>query len=166
MADSVVAPNGTVQLSQLPGTVFQQPIDLSSLAVPAWQASTAVAANALVRPTTPNQNGFWFRANAAGQTGALEPAWSGTGTVTDGSLTWTPVIPPASGSDSISSIAVTQESPPDGELNVTAATSGALTGIVTVSGGTAANTYTILVAVTMASTRVWEFLIVMSILEP
>lgn len=62
------------------------------LAVPftatAWTATTAVSTNALRRPTT--ANGHYYRAMAAGTTGATQPTWP-TGflaTVTDGQVTW------------------------------------------------------------------------------
>lgn len=58
--------------------------------IPTWTASTAVAASALVRPTTSVGSGLVFRAANAGTTGATEPFWptSFGSTFNDGTVTW------------------------------------------------------------------------------
>lgn len=60
---------------------------------PSWTASTAYAVNDLIRPTASNgyYNKCYYLASNAGTSGTIQPAWSETGTVTDGTVTWKPV---------------------------------------------------------------------------
>jgi len=60
---------------------------------PTWTASTAYAINDLIRPTASNQyyNKCYYLASNAGTSGTTQPAWSETGTVTDGTVKWKPV---------------------------------------------------------------------------
>jgi hypothetical protein len=61
---------------------------------PTWSASTAYAINDQVKPTV--NNGYYYVATSAGTSGAAEPAWLSSGTVTDGTVTWVPIQnPPA-----------------------------------------------------------------------
>lgn len=64
-----------------------------------WQATTAYSnvrasndwRNAdVVKPSTPN--GYWYYLTTAGTSGASEPTWTTSGTVTDGTCVWTPFI--------------------------------------------------------------------------
>lgn len=72
-----------------------------------WQATTAYAAQAIVRPVTANQLVYMVTAGGGGNSGAAEPTWPTTlgGTVVDGALTWTAyraVLDPAlSGADEL-----------------------------------------------------------------
>ncbi|MFH1058752.1 MAG: hypothetical protein V1797_08750 [Pseudomonadota bacterium] len=52
-----------------------------------WQASHAYASGARVIPTTPN--GHYYQCTTAGESGASEPAWPASGTVSDGAAVWT-----------------------------------------------------------------------------
>lgn len=56
--------------------------------VSAWQASHAYVIGDEVKPTAANATG-WFRVTVAGTSGGTEPTWPGSGTVTDGGVTWT-----------------------------------------------------------------------------
>jgi hypothetical protein len=56
---------------------------------PTWRASTAYAINDQVRPTV--DNGYYYVATSAGTSGATEPTWLPSGTVTDGTVTWVPI---------------------------------------------------------------------------
>ncbi len=60
---------------------------------PSWTASTAYAVNDLIRPTLNNEyyNKCYYLASNTGTSGTTQPAWSETGTVTDGTVTWKPV---------------------------------------------------------------------------
>lgn len=64
----------------------------NSGAPPAWTASTPYATGAYCQPT--NLNGLCFMTTAAGISGAAEPAWTTTGTVPDGGVTWVCRAPP------------------------------------------------------------------------
>ncbi|MFZ5586149.1 MAG: hypothetical protein ACOZHQ_09490 [Thermodesulfobacteriota bacterium] len=52
-----------------------------------WQASTAYTLGQQRIPTTPN--GHYYQCTTAGTSGASEPTWPSTGTVSDGSVVWT-----------------------------------------------------------------------------
>jgi hypothetical protein len=147
---------------QTAGSARPYQIDLSSLTVNAWQANAWMAANALIRPTQPNQTGYIYQTTAAGQTGEVEPAWPKTGSVSDGSLTWAPLTPPQG--DSISSVAWTQINPPDGMLTITGETHDQRTVTALIGGGTSGNTYTVQALVTMASGAIYPLQIVVSVL--
>jgi hypothetical protein len=54
-----------------------------------WAASTAIALNALYMPTSAKENGYYYKCTTAGTTGATEPTWPTSGTVTDGTAVWT-----------------------------------------------------------------------------
>lgn len=56
--------------------------------VSAWQASHAYAVGDEVKPTAANAAG-WFRATVAGTSAGTQPTWPGSGTVVDGTVTWT-----------------------------------------------------------------------------
>ena len=56
--------------------------------VSAWQATHAYAVGDEVKPTAANAAG-WFRATVAGTSGGSQPTWPGSGTVVDGTVTWT-----------------------------------------------------------------------------
>ncbi|HOE17802.1 MAG TPA: hypothetical protein PLX02_09155 [Syntrophorhabdaceae bacterium] len=60
---------------------------------PIWKAFAAYAINDQARPTV--NNGYYYVATSAGTSGATEPIWLPSGTVTDGTVTWVPIrIPP------------------------------------------------------------------------
>ena len=52
----------------------------------AWEAEAPLNAGTVVHPSTPN--GYVYRVTSAGTTGATEPTWSTSGSVTDGSVTY------------------------------------------------------------------------------
>lgn len=160
----VVSPFEPVFGTQRAGASRPYEIDVSSLAVSAWQANVSMPANALVRPTTPNQNGFVYQSTAAGQTGNVEPAWATAGTVKDGSLVWTPLTPPASGEDSIASVAWSQQNPPDATLTISSQSNTGLTATAFIGGGTSGSTYTVVATVTMVSGAIWPVLLYVTIL--
>jgi hypothetical protein len=56
--------------------------------VPAWSANTPVNANAVIIGET-SAGERLFRVTTAGTTGGSQPIWRSTGTVVDGSVTWT-----------------------------------------------------------------------------
>ena len=61
---------------------------------PPWSASTAYAVGDLIRPA--GNNGYYYIVTIAGTSGAAEPAWPASGTVTDGTVKWETVpIPDA-----------------------------------------------------------------------
>jgi hypothetical protein len=140
-----------INLSQRVGQNIPYIVDVGSLSVNQWSPNASYAALSLIRPTTPNETGFLYEANAAGQSGPLEPAWATTGTVKDGSLIWTPITPPAAGEDAISSVAWVIASPNDGALVVSAQTNDARTATAQLGPGTLGQIYTINVTVTMTS---------------
>lgn len=152
-----------VNVQQFAGQALPYIIDVGSVAVNAWSANSFIAANALLRPTNGNETGFLYQTAAAGQTGPLEPAWATTGTVKDGSLTWTPLTPPAAGEDSISSVTWTQVNPPDGTLTIASQSNTTLTATAKLGGGTSGQIYTVIVKITMASGAIYVVEIVLAI---
>jgi hypothetical protein len=133
-------------------------VDVSQISVAEWEPGAIFDANALVSPTAIKETGFIYLNNGPeGQTGPTEPTWivPAGQVVQDGSLTWTAVVPPASGQDSVASVGVLQINPPDGALGVSIQISSTLTAEVVVSGGTTGNTYTVNAVITMASTAVY-----------
>lgn len=153
-----ITPGGTVAVTQLAGGNEPYEIDVSALAVMAWQPNVYVAPNAILRPTQANQTGFWYQnGGKAGQSGLLEPGWPKTAgaTLIDGSCTLTALVPPVTGADVIASVTWTQKNPPDGTLTITDQSFTGLTGIAFIGGGTRGNVYQVVVAVTMQSTAIW-----------
>ncbi|HZP86602.1 MAG TPA: hypothetical protein VFB54_07255 [Burkholderiales bacterium] len=153
-----------IQRSQLAGANLVYEIDVGECAVGAWVANASVAADALMRPTSGKETGFLYKASADGQTGALEPAWSTSGSVKDGSVTWIPVTPPVAGEDAIASVAWTQQDPPDSALTITGQTNDALTASAYLGAGTKGSVYVINVALTMASGAIYVVQIILTIL--
>lgn len=151
MTDITANLSEPVNVSQFAGQNIPYILDVASLAVNAWSANASMAALSLIRPTTPNQTGFLYECSAAGQTGALEPAWATSGPTKDGSLTWTPITPPVSGEDSIQSVTWVQQSPPDAALLITLETSDARTATAFIGAGTFGAIYTVIVTLTMTS---------------
>jgi hypothetical protein len=155
MTDISVNESTPVNLSQFAGAALPYVIDVGSVAISPWTANASIAANAVVRPSNGNESGFAYQSSAAGQTGPIEPAWAKTGTVSDGSLTWTPLVPPVAGEDSISSVTWTQQNPPDATLTISSQSNTALTATAKIGGGTYGNVYTIIVKLTMASSAIY-----------
>jgi hypothetical protein len=131
-----------------------------------------VAASELRRPSTASESadgldhstGYVYQNGAtAGQTGQTEPGWTTSGTLADGSCTWTPVAPPASGQTKVQSATATLVNPPDSALTVGQVTSGELTVDVPLSGGTSAETYTVQIAVTMTDGEVLVIQLVVTV---
>ncbi len=138
-------------------------IDVGIASVGVWEPNSTVGVAELRRPSTSTESadgldhstGYVYQNGAtAGQTGPTEPGWVTTGTVQDGSCTWSPVAPPASSQSKVQSAAVTLVNPPDSALTVGTVTTGELTVNVPVSGGTAGQFYTIQIAVTMTDGEV------------
>jgi len=164
MTDITVTDSTTiVQLSQVVGSTRLRLIDVSGQAAPFWQPNSFVPANGVMRPNDPGQTGYVYKANAAGQTGEVEPAWPTTGTVVDGSITWTPEAPPAAGADAVTSATWTQVNPPDATLTITGQATSQLTASALIGGGTAGKAYSVVCAVTMTSGQVYAVPLVITI---
>lgn len=138
-------------------------LDVGVASVQPWQPSSSVQASELRRPSTASESadgldhstGYVYQNGAsAGQTGQSEPGWVTTGTLQDGSCTWTPVAPPASTQSKVQSATATLVDPPDTALVVGQVTTGELTVNVPVSAGTSGQTYTVQIAVTMTDGEV------------
>ena len=160
-----------VAVSQPAGSSRLREIDLSMMAAPAWQPNIYVLANQIIRPTNPNESangldnstGYVYKAAAAGQTGPLEPAWVTTGSVADGSVSWTPQAPLATGEDSVASASWTVTGA-DGELTVTGVGTTSLTASAYFKNGTSGQTYTVTALVTMTSTAVYPVVFLVSVI--
>jgi hypothetical protein len=164
VTDILISGSDPANASQLAGQNLQYIIDVSSIAVNAWSANASVSANAVIRPTDDNQNGFLFQTAASGQTGQIEPAWPKSGTVQDGSLVWTPLAPPAASEDSVLSASWLQQSPPDAALTISSQSTGALTASAYLGMGTSGQIYTIIASVTMRSGAVYVVKIILAII--
>lgn len=154
-----------INLSQLAGENLQYIIDVSASATNPWKAGASVAARSLIRPTWKNATGFVYQANAAGQSGGLEPAWptAAGAMVADGSVTRTAIVPPASGQDSIASVTWTQKNPPDSALAMTDTSNTQLTATVFLGPGTYGQIYTVLATIIMVSSAKFVAEIVLAI---
>lgn len=151
--------------SQLAGANLPYTVEVGEASVSEWEAGALVAASAVLRPTSGKETGYFYRNGAsAGQTGPSEPAWPTTGTVPDGSATWTPVAPPVAGGDTIASVAWMQSSPPDAALLITSESNDELTASAYIGGGTAGNSYLIVVSITMTSGAIYVVHIVLTVL--
>jgi hypothetical protein len=147
-------------------------LDVGVASVQVWEANSSVQASELRRPSTPTESadgldhstGFVYQNGAtAGQTGQTEPGWVTTGTVADGSCTWTPVAPPASTQTKVQSATATLVDPPDSALVIGQVTTGELTVNVPVSAGTSGETYTVQIAVTMTDGEVLVIQLVVTV---
>jgi hypothetical protein len=140
-------------------------VDTSQRVVSEWQPSSLYVASTVLRPTDVNETGFWYQNTAEGQSGPIEPSWSTpAGSVTqDGSLTWTALVPPASGEDTISSVAWVQLNPPDGALSISGETNDALTASAYLGGGSSGKVYTVNAVVTMASGAIYIAQIILTV---
>ena len=59
----------------------------------AWAATTAYSLGDVVKPTTSNDDGYYYICTAAGTSGGTEPTWPGAGgSVTDGTVTWRELV--------------------------------------------------------------------------
>lgn len=147
-----------VQGTQNAGGKRTYGFDASALSVAPWQPNAFVSPNALIRPTLKNQTGFIYQNGSnAGQSGNIEPAWpnAANATVADGSLDLTARVPPVVGQDQIDSVVWSQVSPPDATLTIGAQANTSLVATAEIGGGTAGNTYEVLVTVTMTSGQIW-----------
>ncbi|MGC8518483.1 MAG: hypothetical protein ACP5P4_08125 [Steroidobacteraceae bacterium] len=147
-------------------------VDVGIASVQVWQPNSTVGASELRRPSTDTESadgldhstGFVYQnGTTPGQTGQLEPGWVTTGTVSDGSCTWTPLAPPATSQSKVQSATATLVDPPDSALAVGQVTSGELTVNVPISGGTAGETYTVQIAVTMTDGEVLVIQLVVTV---
>lgn len=164
-----IAPSApVVTAQQVAGSDLPYRFDISSVCARAWQANAYIKAGTVLRPTCGNGTGFVYPAQATGQSGEIEPAWATTpGTpVQDGSLTLTTAIPPAGGQDTIESVSATTVNPPDQTLTVGAPTNDEFTLGINIGGGTAGETYVILILATMASEVIWPIVLYLTILPP
>jgi hypothetical protein len=80
-------PSGIALISTSNATVESCMIRNSYTGAPPWTALTAAALNDLVQPVP--TTGAWFKCTTLGTTGATQPTWPGSGTVSDGSVVWT-----------------------------------------------------------------------------
>ena len=151
--------------SMIAGECLPFIVDTSQRVVSEWQPSSLYVASALVRPTDANETGFWYQNGAEGQSGPSEPSWSTpAGNITqDGSLIWTALVPPASGEDTIVSVAWIQIDPPDGALTISGQTNDSLTASAYLGGGTSGKVYTVNDVVTMASGAIYIAQIVLTV---
>lgn len=156
----------TIQRTQLAGANQPYDVDVGLRAVQPWAANATMNANALVAPSKCNRTGFVYATATPGQTGSREPAWgtSAGATVSDGSITWTAVTPPASGEDGIASVIWTQDNPPDDTLMITSQTNTSLVASAFIGGGTSGNLYVIVVSVSMESGAIYPVRIILTIL--
>lgn len=148
--------------------------DVSQRAIAPWEAGEFIAASELRRPSTTTESadgkdhttGFVYQNGAtAGQTGAAEPAWATTGTVKDGSCTWTPIAPPATGESTISSATWTSSTAADGStLTLTSETFDPMVASAYVGGGKSGNVYTITIAVTITSGAIYGAQLIVTVL--
>lgn len=140
-------------------------VDTSQRVVAEWQPSSLYVAGVLARPTDLNETGFWYLPGTEGQSGPIEPSWnSSAGSVTfDGSLTWTAIVPPAAGEDTINTVSWTQISPPDGALAITGQTNDALTASAYLGGGTSGSKYMVNAAITMLSGAIYIAQIILTV---
>jgi hypothetical protein len=165
MTDVLINPAAPVNVSQLAAQSIPYIVDVGSVAVMGWSPGASVAGSALMRPTNANLTGFVYQSGAIGQTGLLEPAWPKTagGTVVDGSITWTAIVPPAAGQDTVASATWAQASPPDGTLTITGQAIGALTATAYLGAGTPGNIYTVNAEITMHSGAIFRAEIIVAI---
>jgi len=165
MPNSITLTPTVLTNSQYAGANEPYVIDVSQVSAAAWQPGIFVAAGEIIRPTTANQTGFVYQADADGQTGLVEPAWAKTvgGTVTDGSITWTAAAPPAQSQDQIAAV-VWSVSGPDSALQITSQVHDALTASAYIGGGTSGAVYTVEVTVTMNSGAAWIVVILVTVL--
>ena len=142
-----------IRRMQFAGASLPFDLDVGVLAVGSWVPNASIAASELVRPSDGHETGFVYQASAAGQAGAMEPAWPTVagGTVVDGSITWAAVVPPAAGGDVIQSVTWAQQSPPDAALTISGQSNDALTAIAYLGAGTSGNAYIVIVTILMTS---------------
>lgn len=99
---SVLASNGNIVVATgNAGVLVLDPegkiaaqIALSGEVITEWTPSAVYGANALVRPRESHQFAkarFYFRTTAGGTAGTGEPSWASSGTITDNTVSWTPV---------------------------------------------------------------------------
>jgi len=84
-------------------------------------------------------------------------------TVADGSVSWTPEPPLATGEDSVASASWTVTGG-DGELTVTGTGTTSLTASAYFKNGTSGQTYTVTALVTMTSTAVYPVVFLVSVI--
>lgn len=131
-------------------------IDLKRYLRSYWIAGRRYSANDCVR--SPTISGFAYQASSDGEAGSVEPAWPRTlsGTVTDGSLTWTAVAPGTNAVDTIASVAWSQVNPPDSALTIGTLSNTIEEMTAHFTGGTAGQVYRIKVDVTTTAGLVYE----------
>lgn len=139
--------------------------DTSQRVIGEWQPSALYLASVVIRPTDANETGFWYLNGAEGQSGPLEPSWNvPEGSVTqDGSLSWTAVVPPSSGQDTINTVSWIQINPPDGALVISGETNDNLTASAFLGGGTSGLKYTINATMTMVSGAIYIAQIILTV---
>lgn len=82
-----------------PDAVRTLHLDFFPLVANYWRPGTQYSANDIVRPL--NADGNAYQADAAGQSGLVEPAWADG--VTDGSVTWSQIAAGANGVTALTS---------------------------------------------------------------
>lgn len=87
MKDSVVA-FGSLPAPKHPDSSVVVELDFFYWLARFWEPGRERSLTEHVRPTV--FNGYAYECTTAGQSGDREPAWSTSGTVTDGSVVWTP----------------------------------------------------------------------------
>lgn len=89
----VAAGNAGLLCLDANGKILAQ-TSLSGEVISEWTRATVYSAGALVRPREGHQfakSRYYFRTTAGGTSGNSEPSWTNSGTVTDNTVSWTPV---------------------------------------------------------------------------
>ena len=121
-----------------------------------WIAGRRYSAGDYVR--SPTISGFAFQAGGNGEAGSVEPAWPRalSGTVTDGSITWTAVAPATNAVDTIASVTWGQVSPPDSALTISGQSNTIEEATANFIAGTSGQVYRVKVDVTTTAGLVYE----------
>lgn len=68
--------------------LVMEKISVQYAAISHWRPQTAYPAGTIILPTTRIRNGFQYR-SGGGTSGTTQPSWPLSGTVSDGTITWT-----------------------------------------------------------------------------
>ena len=73
--------------------LVMEKISVQYAAIPHWRPQTTYAAGTIILPTTRIRNGYQYRSggdrSGGGKSGTTQPSWPLSGTVSDGTITWT-----------------------------------------------------------------------------
>lgn len=157
MSDEIL----TVTIAKRAGETIDRTFDLRGEITRAWRGGVEYGTAEYVRPVS--ANGYDYECTTAGRTGAREPRWPTTvaGTVADGSVVWTCRAPNSGSADALSGNA--SVSAPTGITATHQATES--TGDITIrfAGGTAGQTYSVLVTVNTSGGQVLQFEVIVQV---